>query len=125
MPGAASMMDQSLLHVVEKHPIGDGLKAFRDSFTPNAIERLSQEELQNCILILLSALQLHPAARLLRSNNGSSVFSEISSLSTLITSDASDADDLMGSWLATQGDGHCFVAASCPRRRQTAFLAAT
>lgn len=27
-------------HVVEKHPIGDGLKAFRDSFTPNEIERL-------------------------------------------------------------------------------------
>ncbi|KAF5120404.1 hypothetical protein E5D57_013758 [Metarhizium anisopliae] len=86
------MKDQSLLHVVEKHPIGDGLKAFRDSFTPNAIERLGQEELQNCILILLSALQIHPAARLLRSNNGSSVFSEIPSLNTLITSDDYDLD---------------------------------
>ncbi|OAA42148.1 serine/threonine-protein kinase Sgk2 [Metarhizium rileyi] len=86
------MKDQSLMHVVEKHPIGDGLKAFRDSFTPNAIERLGQEELQNCILILLSALQIHPAARLLRSNNGSSVFSEISSLNTLITSDDYDLD---------------------------------
>lgn len=102
------MKDQSLLHVVEKHPIGDGLKAFRDSFTPNSIERLGQEgklpalveaisdrcfvELQNCILILLSALQIHPAARLLRSNNGNSVFSEISSLNTLITSDDYDLD---------------------------------
>ncbi|KJK73846.1 hypothetical protein H634G_10877 [Metarhizium anisopliae BRIP 53293] len=86
------MKGQSLLHVVEKHPIGDGLKAFRDSFTPNEIERLGQEELQNCILILLSALQIHPAARLLRSNNGNSVFSEISSLNTLITSDDYDLD---------------------------------
>ncbi|TWU70820.1 hypothetical protein ED733_002107 [Metarhizium rileyi] len=92
MSDASPMKDQSLMHVVEKHPIGDGLKAFRDSFTPNAIERLGQEELQNCILILLSALQIHPAARLLRSNNGSSVFSEISSLNTLITSDDYDLD---------------------------------
>lgn len=116
------MKDQSLSDVVEKHPIRDGLKAFRDSFTticqdrgvletPDAIERLDREgklpafgtfgtadsdrcfvELQNCILILLSSLQIHPAARLLRSNNGNSVFSEISRLNILITSDDYDFD---------------------------------
>ncbi|OAA34974.1 serine/threonine-protein kinase Sgk2 [Metarhizium rileyi] len=89
------MKDQNLSKIVAKHPIGNGLKAFRESFSTvcddfdslDTTERPNQEELQNCTLILLSTLQIHPAARLLRSDSGRSLFSEISRLNTLITSD--------------------------------------
>ncbi|KJZ68575.1 hypothetical protein HIM_12037 [Hirsutella minnesotensis 3608] len=97
------MADQSRSEVIKEYPIGNGLDAFRASFSsicqgrnistdPDAVERLGQEGLQNCVLVLLSALQIHPAARLLRSDSGKSLFSELSRLNTLITSDDFDFD---------------------------------
>lgn len=49
-------------------------------------------DLQNLALILLSTLQIHPAARLLRSNSGRTLFNELSRLNASITSDEFDVD---------------------------------
>ncbi|KAL3954491.1 hypothetical protein ACCO45_010054 [Purpureocillium lilacinum] len=108
-------------HNLMSYPLGNGLDAFRASFhricdeynllpSPNAVERFSREgnlitsnrgrnaplttkiDLQNCVLILLSALQTHPAARHLRSRSGKTLFTELSRLNTLVTSDDFDFD---------------------------------
>lgn len=47
-------------------------------------------DLQNLVLVLLSTLQIHPAARLLYSSNGRTLFSELSRLYASVTSDEFD-----------------------------------
>lgn len=115
------MTEQTRSNVIKSYPLGNGLDAFRASFhricdeynllpSPNAVERFSREgnlitsnrgrnaplttkiDLQNCVLILLSALQTHPAARHLRSRSGKTLFTELSRLNTLVTSDDFDFD---------------------------------
>lgn len=49
-------------------------------------------DLQNIALVLLSTLQILPAARLLRSSGGKSLFSELPRLNSAITSDDFDFD---------------------------------
>ncbi|KAH6977655.1 serine/threonine-protein kinase Sgk2 [Ilyonectria destructans] len=97
------MAGQNRSKVIKEHPIGNGLDSFRALFSsicedrnisrvPDAVEHLGREDFQNCVLILLSALQIHPVARLLRSGSGISLFSELSRLNALITSDDFDFD---------------------------------
>ncbi|KAH6988793.1 serine/threonine-protein kinase Sgk2 [Ilyonectria sp. MPI-CAGE-AT-0026] len=75
------MADQSWSKIIEKHPIGKGLDAFRASFnsicedgsilcSPDALGQLDQEDIQNLVLDLLSALRNLPAIRFLRSKTG-------------------------------------------------------
>ncbi|KAK7407904.1 hypothetical protein QQX98_009915 [Neonectria punicea] len=77
------MADQSRSKIIEKHPIGKGLDAFRASFnsicedgsilcSPDALGQLDQEDIQNLVLDLLSALRNLPAIRFLRSKAGHS-----------------------------------------------------
>ncbi|KAK0621805.1 serine/threonine-protein kinase Sgk2 [Bombardia bombarda] len=97
------MADQLRSKIIKDNPIGKGLDAFRALFssiceganisgTLDALEQLGQEDLQNLVLFLLSTLQILPAARLLRSNSGRALFSELSRLNTAITSDDFDLD---------------------------------
>lgn len=115
------MTEQSRSNVIKTYPLGNGLDVFGASFhricdennllpSPNAVERFSREgnlitsnrgrntplttkiDLQNCVLILLSALQTHPAARHLRSRSGKTLFTELSRLNMLVTSDDFDFD---------------------------------
>ncbi|KAF3768220.1 hypothetical protein M406DRAFT_109223 [Cryphonectria parasitica EP155] len=75
------MADQSQSKIIESNPIGNGLDAFRASFssicegasvscTPDALEQLSQDDLQNVVLDLLFALPNLPTIRFLRSKTG-------------------------------------------------------
>ena len=114
-------MDRPWAEIIEENPIGEGLDGFRVSFrssckatsipsTAAALERFSRDckqnglalfenqstdssvELQNLLLILLSALQVLPAARILQSTSGKSIFIEISKLSAAIATDDFDLD---------------------------------
>ncbi|GAB0138519.1 hypothetical protein EsDP_00006752 [Epichloe bromicola] len=96
------MGNQQQSKIIEENPIGNGLNAFRASFSsicegariscsPDALDQLGQEDLQNLVLILVSTLQILPASRLLRSSSGT-LFSELSRLNTAITSDDFDFD---------------------------------
>ncbi|RYO83810.1 hypothetical protein DL766_002661 [Monosporascus sp. MC13-8B] len=97
------MVDQLRSNIIKDNPIGRGLDAFRTSFSSiceganiacssGALEQLNQENLQNLVLTLLSTLQILPAARLLRSNSGNVLFSELPRLYTAVASDNYDLD---------------------------------
>ncbi|OBS20584.1 hypothetical protein FPOA_06941 [Fusarium poae] len=75
------MADQPRSTVIKENPIGKGLNAFRSSFNslceaestlcpPDALDQLDQEDIQNLVLDLLSALRSLPAVRFLRSKTG-------------------------------------------------------
>ncbi|KAJ6019364.1 hypothetical protein N7522_001431, partial [Penicillium canescens] len=75
------MSDQIRSRLILEHPIGDGLKGFRATFTSicegadlrspdEAIDRLKREDVQDLASSLLTALQILPTARLLSSNSG-------------------------------------------------------
>ncbi|KAK7398159.1 hypothetical protein QQX98_012466 [Neonectria punicea] len=96
-------MDRPWAEIIEENPIGGGLDGFRTSFrssckatsipsTAVALEQFSRDQLQNLLLILLSALQVLPAARILQSTSGKSIFIEISKLSAAIATDDFDLD---------------------------------
>ncbi|KAK5652988.1 hypothetical protein OQA88_9468 [Cercophora sp. LCS_1] len=97
------MADQ-LSKIIEENPIGNGLDAFRASFssickgasvsyTPDAVERLGHKDLQNLTLILLLNLRILPASRLLRSSGHSeSLFSDLSRLDSAVSSNDFDFD---------------------------------
>jgi hypothetical protein len=51
-------------------------------------------DLQNLVLILLSTLQIHPAARLLRSSSGRTLFNDLSRLNASISADEFDFDSI-------------------------------
>ncbi|RYO87915.1 hypothetical protein DL764_008794 [Monosporascus ibericus] len=100
---ASAMVDQLRSNIIKDNPIGRGLDAFRTSFSSicegasvacssDALEQLKQEDLQNLVLTLLSTLQILPAARLLRSNSGKLLFSELPRLYTAVASDNYDLD---------------------------------
>jgi hypothetical protein len=114
------MADQARSEIIKDNPIGKGLDAFRASFTsvcenksiPSTLDSLGKlghdgntyspaplacatdyfAELQNIALVLLSTLQILPAARLLRSSGGRTLFSELPRLNSAITSDDFDLD---------------------------------
>ncbi|KAH8746941.1 serine/threonine-protein kinase Sgk2 [Diaporthe sp. PMI_573] len=97
------MTDQPRSKVIKDNPIGKGLDAFRASFnstcqvqsipsSPDSLGRLGHDKLQNIALVLLSTLQILPAARLLRSSGGRTLFSELPRLNSAITSDDFDFD---------------------------------
>jgi len=113
------MLDQSRLEIIRDKPIGKGLDAFRNSFNSTAeefglpsslevLDRLSTESkvigpsccaanasvaLQNLALNLISAFQILPASRLLRSSSGGKhLFDDISRLYTSATSDGFDTE---------------------------------
>ncbi|KAK7210153.1 hypothetical protein V2G26_017331 [Clonostachys chloroleuca] len=98
------MTDQNRSKVIQEHPIGNGLNAFRTSFNsicedrnispdPAAVEHLGQEDLQNLVLVLLSTLQIHPAARLLRSSgNGKNLFDDLLRLNSAVNSGEFEPD---------------------------------
>ncbi|RSL54458.1 hypothetical protein CEP51_014708 [Fusarium floridanum] len=75
------MGDQPQSKIIEDNPIGNGLDAFRGYFssicegarvscTPDALEQLEQEDVQDLTSSLLSALQILPTTRLLPSKTG-------------------------------------------------------
>ncbi|KAJ5503901.1 hypothetical protein N7463_006775 [Penicillium fimorum] len=83
--------------VIIKNPIGDGLNVFRAPFTSvyqgadlhppdKAVDRLNAD-IQDLASILLAALCILPAARLLPSNAGGIVRSDLLRLVSGITSD--------------------------------------
>ncbi|KAF6796951.1 hypothetical protein CSOJ01_13092 [Colletotrichum sojae] len=112
------MADQSQSDIIEANPIGRGLSTFRDQFNSickdtgsvcdqQTLDRLGEEDLQILSLVLLSALQVLPAARFLQSSSGRAFFGELSNLNTKITSDDFDlnrAKPLLRSALADNPD---------------------
>ncbi|PGG98196.1 hypothetical protein AJ80_09574 [Polytolypa hystricis UAMH7299] len=98
------MVDQSRPKLIKDNPIGRGLDVFRASFrstcedasvscTPDALEQLGQDDLQNITLDLLSALQGLPISRLLRSSGGGkNLFSDLIRLNSAINSGDFDLD---------------------------------
>ncbi|RSL79330.1 hypothetical protein CEP52_017537, partial [Fusarium oligoseptatum] len=75
------MGDQPQSKIIEDNPIGNGLDTFRGYFssicegarvscTPDALEQLEQEDVQDLTSSLLSALQILPTTRLLPSKTG-------------------------------------------------------
>ena len=113
------MLDQPRLEIIRDKPIGKGLDAFRNSFNSTAeefglpsslevLDRLSTEgkvigpsccaanayvALQNLALNLISAFQILPASRLLRSSSGGKHLSgDIARLYTAANSDDFDID---------------------------------
>ncbi|KAK0628461.1 hypothetical protein B0T17DRAFT_490701 [Bombardia bombarda] len=94
-------MDRSWAEAIEENPIAGGLDGFRASLsssvadisdTSAALGQLSRDQLQNLVLTLLSALQVHPAARILRASSGKSLFIEISRLNAAVATDHFDLD---------------------------------
>ncbi|RYP03599.1 hypothetical protein DL764_005029 [Monosporascus ibericus] len=95
-----------------------------------ASRSLPSKDLQNLTLVLLSTLQILPAARLLRSNSGRVLFSELPKLNAAITSDDSDFDrvkPLLKAALADEPDDaliwdqvSCAVTESTPPPRPIA-----
>ncbi|KAL7938254.1 hypothetical protein V8C35DRAFT_291397 [Trichoderma chlorosporum] len=101
------MMDEAQAKVIGDNPIGEGLDAFRASFrvtcesndissTPDSINDLGQEDLQNLSISLLSALQILKASRLLPPRGrGKSLFINILELSSSVSSDDFDFDRII------------------------------
>lgn len=98
-------MDRSWTEVIKEHPIATGLDGFRATFssahqvarypeTTAILGELQPDQLQNLILNLLAALQVLPAARILRANNGKILFVEILGLNSAVASDDFDLDRL-------------------------------
>ena len=113
------MANLSRSEVIRSKPIADGLKVFRDSFnslceglgvSPSAdgLQRIDHEGmysglymvfslthvgLQNLALDLISALQILPASRKLRSNTGNkNLFGDLSRLNSAVNSDDFDIE---------------------------------
>ncbi|KAM0584291.1 hypothetical protein ACHAP6_007485 [Verticillium nonalfalfae] len=93
------MADRPRSQIIEENPIGKGLEAFGASFKsictnrgipshPASLGKLDHDELQDIALVLLSALQILPAARQLRSKtSGKHIFSDLLTLNAAIVSD--------------------------------------
>ncbi|RSL57392.1 hypothetical protein CEP54_008310 [Fusarium duplospermum] len=97
------MTDQPQSKIIKDNPIGNGLDAFRASFksicdstntntwTTDALDQLSQEDLQNLIIDLLLALQSLRISRILRSSgSGKNLLSDLSRLNAAVNSDDFD-----------------------------------
>ncbi|KAG6980603.1 hypothetical protein FocnCong_v007859 [Fusarium oxysporum f. sp. conglutinans] len=75
------MGNQPQSKIIEDNPIGNGIDAFRCSFSsicerahlsciPDALDQLEHEDVQDLASSLLSVLQILPATRLLPSKTG-------------------------------------------------------
>ncbi|KUI73409.1 Rhodopsin kinase [Cytospora mali] len=97
-------MDQSRSDIIQANPIGKHLDGFRASFklvceektiscTPDALDQLGREDLQNLSIGVILALLAVPASRLLRSSSGGkNLFNDLSRLNSSINSDEVDFD---------------------------------
>ncbi|KAG0157856.1 Tyrosine-protein kinase, active site [Penicillium digitatum] len=97
------MSDPIRSRVILEHPIGDGLNGFRATFTSicegadlrspdEAIDRLKREDVQDLASSLLTALQIIPTARLLPSNSGGIVRSNLLRLISAVASNDFDLE---------------------------------
>ncbi|CRL30802.1 unnamed protein product [Penicillium camemberti] len=97
------MSDQIRSRLILEHPIGDGLNGFRATFTSicegadlrspdEAIYRLKREDVQDLASSLLTALQILPTARLLPSNSGGIVRSNLLRLISAVASNDFDLE---------------------------------
>ncbi|KPM39101.1 hypothetical protein AK830_g7452 [Neonectria ditissima] len=86
------MADQQA-KIIEDHPIGKGLDAFRESFRSvfdsaiiflDTLDELDQQEVRPYFLLLLSVIHALPATRRLYSIRGTSLFTEVPKLSTAV-----------------------------------------
>ncbi|KAH7007912.1 uncharacterized protein B0I36DRAFT_370622 [Microdochium trichocladiopsis] len=96
------MADQARSQIIKENPIGKGLDAFRASFgpicedasvpcTPDSLDRLGQEDLQNLVLDLLFALRNLSAVRFLRSKAGHGTLrNDLLKLNSAVSSDGFD-----------------------------------
>ncbi|KAI9772444.1 MAG: hypothetical protein M1840_000647 [Geoglossum simile] len=121
------MADLSKSEIIKSNPIGEGLNAFRKSFTSaspdvpdlsNAVEHMSigNEGFKNVVLDLILALQSLPAARLLPSPSGRGIL--LVDLSEFISSvvsgnfDAKSAIPLLNKVINQASDTDIWVAVS-------------
>ncbi|KAM0269829.1 hypothetical protein ACHAQH_009646 [Verticillium albo-atrum] len=100
------MADRPWSQIIEENPIGKGLEAFGASFKsicsnrgipsrPTSLGKLDDDELRNIALILLSTLQILPAARQLHSKtSGKHIFSDLLTLNAAIVSDDYNLDKI-------------------------------
>ncbi|KAL7621880.1 hypothetical protein AAE478_007380 [Parahypoxylon ruwenzoriense] len=100
------MADQSPSRIIEDNPIGKRLDAFRASFisickertiscSPDVLDQLGREDVQDLVLNLLSALQILPAARLLPSRTGHGTLrGDLLRLNSTVGSDDFDSDGI-------------------------------
>ncbi|CAG7933486.1 unnamed protein product, partial [Penicillium olsonii] len=97
------MSDPIRSRIILEHPIGDGLNGFRATFTSicegadlrspdEAIDRLKREDVQDLASSLLTALQIIPTARLLPSNSGGIVRSNLLRLVSAVASNDFDLE---------------------------------
>ncbi|KAK0621573.1 hypothetical protein B0T17DRAFT_295605 [Bombardia bombarda] len=100
----SAMMDQSQSEIIKSNPIGKGLDPFRATFisiceersiscSPDALGQLDRQDVQDLVFNLLSALQILPAIRLLRSKTGNGTLrSDLLRLNSAVDSDDFDFD---------------------------------
>ncbi|KAI1505466.1 hypothetical protein F5X99DRAFT_415913 [Biscogniauxia marginata] len=105
-----------LSDIIQAHPIGKGLDAFRASFqsicedrsishTINALDQVGEEEIQDLAIGLLSALQILRISRLLPSRNrNKNLFGDLSRLNSAINSDDFDYSRIKPLLQATLAD---------------------
>ncbi|PVH91225.1 hypothetical protein DM02DRAFT_577221, partial [Periconia macrospinosa] len=105
------MTVSSRLEILQSKPIGDGLNGVHDSFNSicqdvgisaslQALDQIGSEDIQNLSLALVSALQILPAARLLRSKTGNNLFSHLAKLNSAISSDDFNIEQIRPLWNA-------------------------
>ncbi|KAH7016362.1 uncharacterized protein B0I36DRAFT_396657 [Microdochium trichocladiopsis] len=137
------MPDQARSQIIKNNPIGNGLDAFRTSFgpicedasvpcSPDSLDRLGQEDLQNLVLDLLFALRNLSAVRFLRSKAGHGTLrNDLLKLNSAVSSDGFDLDrvkPLLKAAIADDPDDTVIrdqvyraVTESTPPPRPTAF----
>ncbi|KAK4131339.1 hypothetical protein BT67DRAFT_458094 [Trichocladium antarcticum] len=110
------MADHAQSQTIKDNPIGNGLDAFRASFslvcedasipcTPDSLDGLGQEDLQNLVLDLLFALRNLPAVRFLRSKAGHGTLgNNILKLISAVSSGGFDLDRFKPFLKAAVGD---------------------
>ncbi|KAH8733202.1 hypothetical protein GQ44DRAFT_669076 [Phaeosphaeriaceae sp. PMI808] len=96
------MSTQSQSQIIQSKPIGEGLDGFRNTFSSicegigvpyssQALDQVGHEETQDLLVALVSTLQALPAARILRSQNGSkTLFYDLLRLNAAVSSDNFD-----------------------------------
>ncbi|KAF2818207.1 hypothetical protein CC86DRAFT_337418 [Ophiobolus disseminans] len=106
------MASSSRLQIFKSKPIRDGLSSVRNSFnslcreqqipaSSSALDRIGIEDIQNLSVVLISALQILPAARALPSKTGGKhLFSDLSKLNLAVSSDDFDLEQIRPLWNA-------------------------
>ncbi|KAH8435191.1 uncharacterized protein LDX57_012819 [Aspergillus melleus] len=91
------MSEQAWSRLIDEHPIGHGLDSFRASFNlicagiGGDLDHLDLEDAQDLTSSLLTALQILPITRLLRSKSGrSTVRSDLLRIISAVASDSFD-----------------------------------